>query len=424
MTMSLSRPIRRIARPIDAVVRLPGSKSITNRALVIAALGPAGTVSRIGGALEADDTAVMRSGLRQLGVMLDDVDDPWLILGTGGEVVGSATIDAGASGTTARFLTAVSALATEPVTIDGTARMRQRPISDLTDALAMWGAEIRCDTGSPPVTVTGPLRGGQTQVAGGVSSQFLTALLLIAPLVPERAEIEVVGNLVSRPYVEGTIDVMRAFGAVVEREANIFKVEPTGYAKTHFEVEGDASAAVYPAVAVAIAGGRVVMPGIPATSRQPDLAVLGILERMGCTVTRAPSGLIVEGDGSALHAVEADMSGAPDGALALAVACLFADGPSRLTGLGTLRVKETDRLAALQTELARLGAGASVEGDSLVIVPADLHAADITTYDDHRMAMSFALAGLRIDGVVITDPDCVTKTWPGYFEALEAMCLP
>lgn len=420
--MTSTYKIRPVTDPISAIVRPPGSKSITNRALVIAALVRGGAVSRLIGPLEADDTVVMRDGLRRLGVMIDDVDDPWLVLGTGGRLSGNVGIDAGASGTTARFLTAVAALADGPVTIDGTSRMRERPISDLTDALARLGATVTTETGAPPVTVSGPLRAGSTEVAGGVSSQFLTALLLIGPMLSDPMEITVTGRLVSEPYVTGTIDVMRAFGADVHQNDTSYVVAPTGYEKAHYEIEPDASAAVYPAVAVAIAGGSVVIPGIGAQSRQPDLGVLDVLAAMGCRVTRGEHDVRVESDGAPLAPVDVDLSGSPDGALAVAVACLFAAGTSRLNGLGTLRLKETDRLAALQNELRKLGADVAIDGDSLVITPDELRSAQIDTYDDHRMAMAFSVAGLKIDGVVIRDPECVTKTWPGYFQALEAMC--
>ena len=424
MTMQHSspRPITPVSRPIEAIIRPPGSKSITNRALVVATLVDEGSASRLGGPLDADDTVVMRRGLRRLGVLIDDVDDPWLVLGTGGRLEGDTLIDAGASGTTARFLTAVAALADGPVTIDGTRRMRQRPIADLTDALGLLGASVRSNDGYPPVTVQGPLGPGRTSVAGTTSSQFLSALLLVAPVLGGPVEIEVIGELVSRPYVAGTIEVMSAFGASIEDTPTGYRVAPTGYRKAHFEIEADASAAVYPAVAVAIAGGRVTIMGIPSDSTQADLAVLDVLEQMGCRITRETGAIVVERVEGDLAAIDVDLGGSPDGALAVAVACLFADGPSRIRGLATLRVKESDRLEALRTELTKLGGGVDIEDDALVIRPGPVRPAEIDTYDDHRMAMSFALAGLRSEGVVIRDPDCVTKTWPDFFTALEAMC--
>lgn len=421
MTGTDTRPIRVASGPVEGSVRPPGSKSITNRALVVASLVGEGSVSRLTGGLEAGDTMVMRNGLRALGVRIDDVDDPWLVLGTGGRVTGGS-VDAGASGTTARFLTAVGALASEPVTVDGTPRMRERPISDLLEALAGLGAVVESAGGYPPVTVTGPVTAGATSVGGATSSQFLSALLMIAPVLDGVVDIAVTGGLVSRPYVTGTIEVMTAFGARVRADESRFVVEPTGYVRAHLDIEADASAAVYPATAVAIAGGRVVIRGIPPGSSQPDLAVLGLLVQMGCHVDSTSGGIVVEHDGSRLRAVDADLSGSPDGSLAVAVACLFADGPSRLRGLGTLRVKETDRLRAMSTELRRLGAGAEIEGDDLIITPRPLRGATVETYDDHRMAMSLALAGLRTRDVSISDPSCVSKTWPGYFEVLEDLC--
>jgi 3-phosphoshikimate 1-carboxyvinyltransferase len=415
-------PITPVSRPIEAVIRPPGSKSITNRALVVAALADAGSASRLEGPLDADDTTVMREGLRRLGVLIDDVDDPWLVLGTGGRLEGDTLIDAGASGTTARFLTAVATLADGPVTIDGTARMRERPIGDLTDALRLLGASVRSPTGCPPVTVQGPLAPGRTLVAGSTSSQFLSALLLVAPTLGGPVEIEVVGELVSRPYVSVTLEVMAAFGASIEEIPRGYRVAPTGYRKAHFEIEADASAAVYPAVAVAIAGGRVTITGIPSESTQADLAVLRVLEQMGCRITRERRAVVIERQPGDLVAIDVDLSGSPDGALAVAVACLFADGPSRIRGLGTLRVKESDRLEALRTELTKLGGEVEVDHDTLVIRPGPPRPAEIETYDDHRMAMSFALAGLRIEGVRIRDPACVAKTWPGFFADLEGMC--
>lgn len=414
-------PVTSIDEPLDAVVRPPGSKSLTNRALVAASLVAPGSVSRLVDPLEADDTIVMRDGLRALGVMIDDVDDPWLVLGAGGALT-PGDIDAGASGTTARFLTAVAATVDGTVGIDGSARMRERPIGPLVDALVGLGAKVESAGGYPPLTVTGPVAPGSTSVSGAVSSQFLTALLLIAPTLGEQVTIEVTDGLVSAPYIAGTIEVVSAFGGSVVVDGPVHVVAPTGYRKTTYEVEADASAAVYPAVAAAVAGGTVAIAGIPEHSTQPDLAVLDHLVAMGCRVARDRGLIVVHGPEGSLDPVDVDLSVAPDGALGLAVACLFASGPSRLRGLGTLKVKETDRLTALATEIRRLGAGAEVDGDALVIHPRVMAGAEIQTYDDHRIAMSFSLAGLRVPGVTIADPGCVSKTWPGWFDVLEAMC--
>ena len=415
-------PVRR--RPVEGVVRPPGSKSITNRALVVSALAGGG-VSRLEGPLEARDTEVMRAGLRRLGVLIDDVDDPWLVLGTGGVLSApTAVLNVGASGTTARFITAMAALVPGPVRIDGTRRMRERPIGDLTAALEEAGVEVQSKGGFFPVTVGGGgLTGGVIEVDVSHSSQYLSALLMVAPLAEEEVVIQTRGELVSGPYVQTTVEVMEAFGASVRGGSGpSFRVSAGGYRAGEFEIEADASAAVYPMVAAAITGGVVGIEGLPTGSTQADLAVGNVLEEMGCRVRRLGSRLVVEGPSEGqLGAVDRDMSGMPDGALAVAVACLFARSPSRLRGLATLRLKETDRLAALCTELSRAGAEAQMEGDDLIIRPGRLRSARFHTYDDHRMAMSFSLVGLRQSGVEILDPGCVSKTWPRFFEMLNTL---
>ena len=419
-------PVMEIAarsRPVRAVVRPPGSKSITNRALVVAALAGGGA-SRLEGPLEADDTEVMRTGLRRLGVLIDDADDPWLVLGTAGEISApEGVLDVGASGTTARFLTAVAALAPGEVTIAGTERMRERPIGDLASALREAGVEVRTCDGFLPLTVGGGgLPGGEITVDVSRSSQFLSALLLAAPMAWGETVIHARGRMVSYPYVETTLGVMRAFGASVEVNGGAFRVRPGGYRSSAFEVEADASAAVYPMAAAAITGGVVGIEGLFPGSTQADLGMLDVLQEMGCSVRWQGARLVVEGPpGGALRGLDRDMGRMPDAALGLAVTCLFAGGPSRLRRLGTLRLKETDRLAALATEISRAGAEAVVEGDDLVIRPGSLRPARFRTYDDHRMAMSLALVGLRQEGVEISDPGCVTKTWPGFFTMLEKL---
>jgi 3-phosphoshikimate 1-carboxyvinyltransferase len=411
-----------LGRPVLGSVRPPGSKSLTNRALVVAALVRAAP-SRIAGPLEADDTVAMRSALRSFGVLIDDNDDPWLVLGAGGDLEApSEPVDVGASGTTARFVSALAAVAGGTSVVDGTERMRRRPIGPLVDGLRAQGIRADATDGCPPVTVTGGvLAGGTVEVDSSRSSQFASALLMVSPLARSTTELRLGGRVVSRSYLDGTVDVMRAFGAEVEALPDRFVVQPTGYRKAHYEVEADASAAVYPAVAAAVTGGRVVVRGIPAGSTQPDLAILSHLARMGCVVDRTGDDIVVEGPDGPLTPIDADLTQAPDGAMALAVATLFADGPSRLRGLSTLRLKETDRLTALSTELRRLGADVQVEDDTLAIVPGDLRGGEIETYDDHRMAMALAVAGLVVPGVVIRDPGTVTKTWPRYFDMLSSL---
>ncbi|HEY7565771.1 MAG TPA: 3-phosphoshikimate 1-carboxyvinyltransferase [Acidimicrobiia bacterium] len=407
--------------PVAAVVRPPGSKSITNRALVIAAL--AGGVSRLSGPLEADDTVAMRSGLRKFGVGIDDNDDPWLVAGTGGKLQAPEDpIDARLSGTTARFLTATAALAPGRTTITGRGHLRRRPMRELLDAMIRLGVSIESEDGHLPVTVTGAgqLTADRIEVDPSRSSQFVTALLIIAPMGKAPISVRLTRPAVSRPYVDTTVEVMTEFGADVQTTEWGFVVQPTGYRKAHLEIEADASAAVYPLVAAAISGGRVVVSGIPAASLQSDLALLDVLVEMGCIVERHPSSIELTGPDS-LAPIDVDLNHAPDAVLVLAVACLFATGKSRIRNVGNLRLKETDRLAAISTELKRVGGLAEVEGDDLIVGPGRLQPAIVRTYDDHRMAMSMALVGLRQPGIVIDDPNCVGKTWPGYFETLASL---
>lgn len=409
--------------PLDATVRVPGSKSITNRAAVCAAL--AAGESTLEGALASDDSDAMRVALGALGVPISVAGDVWRVSGRDGRLAApAAPLDARASGTTARFLTAAATLADGPVVIDGAPRMRERPIDDLADALRRLGAgiEVLGRNGCPPVRVAGGgLPGGRASIDARRSSQFVTAVLLAAPCARAAVVLEPVdGVVVSRPYVDLTLQVMGAFGAAARWQAGgrALRIDPGRYRARRFAVEPDASAAAYPLAAAAIAGGTVRVPGVPADSLQADFGLLAILERMGCAVERRGDTVAVRGPAGRLRAVDVDMNDLPDAVLALAVVALFAEGTTRIRNVANLRIKETDRLAALETELRKLGARAVAGPDRLEITPGPLHGAAIDTYDDHRMAMAFALAGLRVPGVVIRDPGCVAKTWPGYFDAL------
>ena len=409
--------------PVAGSIRVPGSKSLTNRALVCAAL--ADGASELEDALESEDTEVMQKALCELGVRIETAGDRLRVQGVSGRLGRpAATLDARASGTTARFLTAAATLAAGPVTIDGTARMRERPIDDLAAALRELGAEIEVlgKAGCPPVRVAGGgLRGGHARIKTDRSSQFVSALLLAAPCAREAVTLEPAGPVVSRPYIDLTLQVMAAFGARAGwRDTGTLWAEPGGYRGAAYRVEPDASAATYPFAAAAIASGEIRVPGLTAASQQGDLRFLAILEAMGCRVARGSGAISVRGP-EVLRGVDVDMNAMPDAVLTAAVVALFARGPTRIRNVANLRLKETDRLAALECELRKLGAKAVASADGLAIEPPpprELHGGTIETYDDHRMAMAFALAGLRIPGVVIRDPACVAKTWPGYFEAL------
>jgi 3-phosphoshikimate 1-carboxyvinyltransferase len=413
---------------LAATVRVPGSKSITNRAAPIAAL--AHGTSTLTNCLASDDTEAMREALRALGVAIDVRGDTWTVRGRDGVLhAPNAALDARASGTTARFLCACATLADAPVVIDGGPRMRERPIDDLVECLRALGAnaEILGANGCPPVRLAGGgFRGGRATIDASRSSQFVSAVLLAAPYA--QAEDVVLdpkdGVMVSTPYVDLTLQVMNAFGAdatwLPGGSLRVARGKP--YAAREFAIEPDASAAAYPFCAAAIAGGAVRVEGVRADSLQADWKLLDVLADMGCTVERdANSATLRRAPDAPLGGIDVDMNEFPDAVLALAVVALFANSPTRIENVANLRIKETDRLAALERELNKLGAHAATGPDWLTIEPGPLRGAAIDTYDDHRMAMAFALAGLRVRGVVIREPRCVAKTWPDYFAMLEQL---
>ena len=418
--------------PVDGRPRVPGSKSITNRALLLAALADGDSVLR--GGLHSDDTVVMRQALDAMGIPLREEtgvhDEPlWHVGGRGGRFDAPGhPLDCGNSGTTVRFLTAALTLADAPITVDGNARMRERPISDLVAALRALGAELTLEgvDECPPVRLHGGgLPGGRAIIDGSRSSQYVSAVLQAAPYAASDVELDFKdGVVVSRPYIDLTLEVMREFGAEADwtSEASLRVTAGRCYAARDFVIEPDASSAAYPFAAAAIAGGRVTVDGVRPDSHQADFKILGLLERMGCRVERDGDSVTLTGPEGQLRALgRVDMNDFPDAVLAYAVVCAFADGPTTIEDVYNLRIKETDRLDALETELQKLGVTARAGHDSLHIEPGPMHGAEIETYDDHRMAMSFALAGLRVPGVVILDPGCVSKTWPGFFAAFDAL---
>jgi len=424
MTTSDTRAIRPTG-PLHGSIRPPGSKSLTNRALVCAAL--ADGCSRLSGLLESEDTKVMIAGLRQLGVTVrhDRETQTAEIDGCAGTLPSSgAEVYAANSGTTMRFLTALVALGHGDFRLDGNARMRQRPIGDLIQALGRLGvyARSQAGTGCPPVLVEARgLPGGRVSVAGDVSSQFLSAILLAAPCAAAPVELVVDGPLVSKPYVEMTLAVMRAFGAVVEADAldRFIIPAPQVYRARDYAVEPDASAASYFFAAAAVTGGRVRVEGLSRASLQGDVAFCDCLEWMGCQVEYGADSITVTG--APLRGIDVDMNAISDTAQTLSVVALFAEGPTLIRNVAHVRHKETDRLAALATELRKLGASVVEGPDRLAITPGPLRGATLDTYDDHRMAMSLALAGLRVPGVVIRDPGCTAKTYPQFFDDLERL---
>jgi 3-phosphoshikimate 1-carboxyvinyltransferase len=408
--------------PQGARVRVPGSKSLTNRALIVAAMadGP----STLTGALDSDDTRVMVDSLRRLGIAVEH--DPAAatirVAGCGGRIpAASAELFVANSGTSLRFLTAMLANGRGTYKLDGTPRMHQRPVADLLLALNGLGSDARSDlgTGCPPVTVNaGGLDGGYAFVKGDVSSQFLSGLLMALPYARETTSVEVDGTLVSRPYVAMTLAVMEAFGVQAgNRKFQRFDVRPARYTGRDYRIEPDASAASYFFAAAAITGGTVTVEGLGTESLQGDVAYVDVLEHMGCTVVRDRDATTVAG--GPLRGVDVDMNAISDTVMTQAVVAMFASGMSRIRNVGHIRHKETDRIAAVATELRKLGATVDERKDGLVLFPPEtITPARIATYDDHRMAMAFALAGLKADGITILDPACVAKTYPGFWDDL------
>lgn len=406
----------------SGVVRPPGSKSLTNRAILVSAL--ASGESELLGVLDSEDTQVMIESLRRLSVEIDpDTANATVrVRGCAGRLVATdANLFLANSGTSLRFLAAIVALGRGQYRLDGVPRMRQRPIEDLLAALRSLGVDARSEhgTGCPPVVVVADgLPGGVVRLPGDVSSQFASALLLAAPYAAEDLSIEVEGDLVSAPFLEMTRRVMEDFGVELTR-VDSHRTRVRGrqcYRGRRYSIEPDATAASYFFAAAALTGGEVTVDGLGSASVQGDLAFVDLLQRMGATVQRESHRTTVRGQ--SLVGIDADLCAVSDTMLTLAVVAALATGPTTIRGIGHTRRQETDRVHAVATELTRLGAHVEEWSDGLRIEPRPLHAAEIETYDDHRVAMSFALAGLRVPGVVVRNPACVAKTYPGYFQDL------
>jgi len=432
--------IQPISRPISGTAYVPGSKSITNRALLIAALahGP----STLTGALFSDDTRYMAGALNQLGITVradEDAERFEVEGGNGAFPAASGLLFVGNSGTTARFLTAALTLGHGEYIVDGVPRMRERPIAPLLEALNQLGANAASQhgTGCPPVVVKADgLPGGTCRLAGDQSSQYFTGLLIAAPYAERGVTIEVEGrspspdgeevrggDLVSAPYIEITADVMASFGVTAEldtEEWRTFRVAPgQRYEGRHYVVEPDASNASYFFALAAVTGGEVRVDGLGVNSLQGDLDFVYVLEEMGATVEMEETYTSVRGpEGGRLRGGDFDFGEISDTAQTLAAIAPFADGPVTIRGVAHNRLKETDRIGAVVTELRKLGQLVDEFEDGFTVQPRPVTPAEIETYDDHRMAMSFAITGTRAPGVTILDPSCVAKTFPSYFERL------
>jgi 3-phosphoshikimate 1-carboxyvinyltransferase len=437
--------IQPINHPINATVRVPGSKSLTNRALLIASL--ANGTTKITNALFSDDSRYFAQALQTLGfdIQLDESSHEMTVTGLGGRIPATnAELFIGNAGTAARFLSAFLTLGKGEYILGGEPRMRERPIGDLAEALTQLGAKLQpVNTGHwslvtdyssicPPIKITASgLPGGKTKIAGNISSQFLSALLMIAPYAKSPVEIELTTDLNSKPYVDMTLSIMHDFGVDVQRNGyQSFTIPLSTYRGaslwdhfplTNYPIESDASAASYFFAAPGICGGTVKVENITRNSVQGDIKFLDVLAQMGCTVEETDDCLLVTGH-SQLHGVDIDMRDIPDTAQTLAAIAPFADSPTRIRGIASARLKETDRIHATCAELTRLGVRVEEHEDGMTIHPVEkMRPAVIQTYNDHRMAMAFSLIGLRFDGVTIENPSCVSKTFPDYFEVLETL---
>ena len=417
--------IKPLERPVDATVAVPGSKSVTNRALLVAALADGPSVVR--NPLFSDDPYWLLDALVRLGfdVSADQGAGEVGIKGLGGRIPNrDLDLYVGNAGTVARFLPPALALGEGPYTVDGVPRMRERPIKDLVEAMRRLGADVGYAAGEgrfPVVVRGGGFRGGETPVRGAGSSQFVSGLLMAAPYAEKPVTLKVEGRE-RWPYVGITAEVMRAFGVEVAVSDGFrrLRVEPGVYRAGDFEVEPDASAASYFFAAAAVGGGRVRVPGLGTGSAQGDLRFVEVLAEMGCDVRLDKDFVEVRGP-ERLRGVEVDMNPFSDTMMTLAAIAPFAAGPTIITGVEHTRAQETDRVSAVAAELARLGITVRERRDGLRIEPGPVRPATVETYGDHRMAMAFAVTGLAAPGVVIGDPGCVTKTFPGYFRALESL---
>ncbi len=413
-----------LGAPIDATVWVPGSKSIANRALVCAALADGESV--LSDVPDGDDTEAMLDSLRLLGLEAERVDTTVTMHGGVQHFrKGPLTLPTRLAGTTSRFVTALACLGPGPYTIDGEPPLRRRPMAPLHDALMAMGVSIRAlqEPGHLPVTVQGPtdVTLDEVHIRGDISSQYLTALMLIAPYFPNGMRFVLTTPLVSRPYVRITAAVMASFGVSgVELGDRIITVPAGTYTARKYTVEPDASSAGYPLAAAAICGGTVRVPGLTDTSMQGDAAFCHVLARMGCEVRQDATGTTVSRHGP-LRGIEIDMVDLSDLVPTLAAVGAFADGVTDIHGVGFIRNKESDRLTDLCAELRRTGIDATDNRDGLVVRQSRPHTATLGTHHDHRLAMAFALVGLGASGIIVEDPDVVSKSWPDFWSMIEGL---
>jgi len=419
-----SYSIHPLEEKINQSITIPGSKSFSNRALVMAALTTG--ESRLYGLSESDDTIAMRQALKALGVDIILENDCTVVRGTGGKFLPfSGEINVGAAGTTMRFLASICSLVPGEIILDGSERMRQRPVGELVNALRSLGAKIEYveKENFPPLKINGgSLKGGTTQMNGEISSQYFTSLLLVGPILEKGLEIEIIGEQISKSYIDMTIQSLKERGAeVINNNYQKYSVNKNAnYNLGNFYIEGDASGATYFWAVAAITGSTIRVNNILPSSFQGDIKFPDILEKMGCTVVKNEKEKWIEVTGAKeLKGIEIDMENMPDTAQTLAVVASFAKGRTKITGLATLKIKETDRIEALKNELEKMEINSEIGADYIIIEGGTPKGATIETYKDHRMAMAFAVAGAIIKGMKINEPKVVAKSFPEFWEMLE-----
>jgi 3-phosphoshikimate 1-carboxyvinyltransferase len=408
---------------VDSEVIVPGSKSYTHRILIAAALSDG--ICTITNGLKSEDTLLTLDALRQMGIAIDVIDDRFIVHGEKGRLRPcSDPVYLGNSGTSMRLLSAVAALGQGRYTLTGTKRMQERPIQDLLDGLVQMGVTARSinHTGCPPVEVNGgSISGGDVSLKCGVSSQFLSALLLVAPYTQNGVDINIIEGPVSKPYVDMTIDVMEEFGVKINRDGYRSFAVAGGqiYRAGSYEVEPDCSQAGYFWAAAAITGSKIKVKGTTPKTRQGDVRFTQLLEYMGCKISYETDGISVTG--GPLSAVTADMADMPDMVPTLAVVAAFAEGTTKIENVAHLKAKESDRLGSVVHELSKMGIVASCSDTGMKIKGGSPKGTKIDTYGDHRMAMSFAIAGLNVPGIVIMDENCVEKSFPEFWNVFEGL---
>ncbi len=408
-------------KAVDATIQLPPSKSYTNRALIASALADGTSV--IHNPSRSDDSIVLIAALKEFGIRINDRVDSIEVIGSNGNIKApSREIFVGNAGTAMRFLATFACLARGETVLIGDEQMNRRSIKDLVDALKSSGVKCSSNNGFPPVIIQGGIfNGGRILIDASISSQFVSSILLSAPYAKRAVSLHVNGKLSSIPYVDMTLHVMRSFGAIIDSiDLKTFNVDnKQRYIGHEFPIEADASSATYFLGAAAITGGRVVINNLTSESLQGDIKFLTVLSDMGCSIIKSDDSIEIHG--GKLHGVEVDMNEMPDCVPTLAVVAAFAKGATTIKNIAHLRHKETDRLAAITKELTKIGVRVEASESELVIYPQTLHGFEIETYNDHRMAMSFAMSGLQVEGISIANPRCVTKSFPKFWEEFKKL---